>query len=185
MLPSPSLGPPLLSASWSPPLPCGMGLAVWAGAVTDGAAGADGGAVTVAGADGDWWRFVGAVGCVVAECAGAVGLAAGECAAAAVPQPAASTASRANPAADRTRVNDMTCPFRSAMTCDQQAEMGGALVVGPPAHRFIDDRQGVREGLCGICEGKLGSGRAAGWCPAGISCVQGQRGVRSSTRHRR
>src|SRR5215475_3420656 len=31
MLPSPSPGPPLLSASWSPPLPCGIGLAVWAG----------------------------------------------------------------------------------------------------------------------------------------------------------
>src|SRR5690242_2768955 len=39
MLPSPSLGPPLLSPSWSPPLPCGMGLAVWAGAVAGGAAG--------------------------------------------------------------------------------------------------------------------------------------------------
>src|SRR6185437_13933548 len=31
MLPSPSLGPPLLSPSWSPPLPCWMGFAVWAG----------------------------------------------------------------------------------------------------------------------------------------------------------
>src|SRR5215469_4350911 len=30
MLPSPSLGPPLLSASWSPPLCCGMGFAVCA-----------------------------------------------------------------------------------------------------------------------------------------------------------
>src|SRR5690242_8000558 len=39
MVPSPSLGPPLLSASWSPPLPCGMGSAVWAGAVAGGAAG--------------------------------------------------------------------------------------------------------------------------------------------------
>src|SRR5882724_10525951 len=39
MLPSPSLGPPLLSASWSPPLSCGMGFAVWAGAVAGGAAG--------------------------------------------------------------------------------------------------------------------------------------------------
>src|SRR5258705_10659679 len=39
MLPSPSLGPPLLSASWSPPLFCGMGFAVWAGAVAGGAAG--------------------------------------------------------------------------------------------------------------------------------------------------
>jgi hypothetical protein len=28
MLPSPSLGPPLLSASWSPPLFCGIELAV-------------------------------------------------------------------------------------------------------------------------------------------------------------
>src|SRR5262249_47318916 len=27
MFPSPSLGPPLLSASWSPALPCGIGLA--------------------------------------------------------------------------------------------------------------------------------------------------------------
>src|SRR5215472_4057331 len=32
MLPSPSLGPPLLSGSWSPPLCCGMGFAVCAGA---------------------------------------------------------------------------------------------------------------------------------------------------------
>src|SRR6185437_11701976 len=39
MLPSPSLGPPLLSPSWSPPLPCWMGFAVWAGAVAGGAAG--------------------------------------------------------------------------------------------------------------------------------------------------
>jgi hypothetical protein len=39
MLPSPSLGPPLLSASWSPPLPCGMGFAGWAGAVAGGAGG--------------------------------------------------------------------------------------------------------------------------------------------------
>src|SRR6476646_9729674 len=39
MLPSPSLGPPLLSASWSPPLSCGMGFAVWAGAMAGGAAG--------------------------------------------------------------------------------------------------------------------------------------------------
>ena len=37
MLPSPSLGPPLLSGSWSPPLPCGMGLAGEAGAVVAGA----------------------------------------------------------------------------------------------------------------------------------------------------
>src|SRR6516162_876865 len=133
MLPSPSLGPPLLSASWSPPLPCGMGLAVWAGAVTDGAAGADGGAVTVAGTGGDWSLCAGAVGCGPAECAAVVGLAAGECAAAALPQPAASTASRANPAADRTKVNDMTCPFRSAMTCDEQAEMGGGTRGWPSA----------------------------------------------------
>src|SRR6185312_7642205 len=39
MLPSPSLGPPLLSPSWSPPLPCWMGFAGWAGAVAGGAAG--------------------------------------------------------------------------------------------------------------------------------------------------
>src|SRR6185437_5552206 len=39
MLPSPSLGPPLLSASWSPPLPCWMGFAVWAGVMAGGAAG--------------------------------------------------------------------------------------------------------------------------------------------------
>jgi hypothetical protein len=44
MLPSPSLGPPLLSASWSPPLFCGMGFAVWAGAVDGGGGGVvDGG----------------------------------------------------------------------------------------------------------------------------------------------
>src|SRR6516165_3973101 len=51
MLPSPSLGPPLLSASWSPPLPCGMGLAVFAGAVV----GCAGGVVTVACVGPDLW----------------------------------------------------------------------------------------------------------------------------------
>jgi hypothetical protein len=36
MLPSPSLGPPLLSASWSPPLPCGMPFLMIGGAVVGG-----------------------------------------------------------------------------------------------------------------------------------------------------
>src|SRR5205807_1436374 len=49
--PSPSLGPPLLSASWSPPLPCGTGLAVWAGAVAGGA----GGVVAAACTGREWW----------------------------------------------------------------------------------------------------------------------------------
>ena len=50
MLPSPSLGPPLLSASWSPPLPCGIGLAVGAGEVAGGA----GGGVAAAGGGAGW-----------------------------------------------------------------------------------------------------------------------------------
>ena len=59
MLPSPSLGPPLLSASWSPPLPCGMGLAGWVGAMVGGGgagavAGGAGGVVTAACAGADW-----------------------------------------------------------------------------------------------------------------------------------
>jgi hypothetical protein len=40
MLPSPSLGPPLLSASWSPPLPCGIGLGGCAAGGLDGGAAA-------------------------------------------------------------------------------------------------------------------------------------------------
>jgi hypothetical protein len=32
-------GAAVVVASWSPPLPCGMGFAVWAGAVAGGAAG--------------------------------------------------------------------------------------------------------------------------------------------------
>src|SRR6516162_4268585 len=47
MLPSPSLGPPLLSASWSPPLPCGIG---FGGCVVGGGGG--GWVVGTAGGDG-------------------------------------------------------------------------------------------------------------------------------------
>jgi hypothetical protein len=49
MLPSPSLGPPLLSPSWSPPLPCGIGLAVWEVAGGAGGVVAGGGAVVAGG----------------------------------------------------------------------------------------------------------------------------------------
>src|SRR5215469_6549155 len=42
MLPSPSLGPPLLSASWSPPLPCGIGFDGGAGGCVVGGAGGGG-----------------------------------------------------------------------------------------------------------------------------------------------
>jgi len=48
MLPSPSLGPPLLSASWSPPLPCGMPLLVIGRAVVGGVV-IGGGSVIVVG----------------------------------------------------------------------------------------------------------------------------------------
>lgn len=41
MLPSPSLGPPLLSASWSPPLPCGIELVGDGGGGGGGGGGAD------------------------------------------------------------------------------------------------------------------------------------------------
>src|SRR5215467_8739621 len=116
MLPSPSLGPPLLSASWSPPLPCGMGLAGWAGAVAGGAAG-----VLAARCTGRaWWWWCATAGLAVAECVPAAGPGAEECDAAAVPQPAASTASSANPAAGQARVNDMACPS----TCERLQRAG-------------------------------------------------------------
>src|SRR5580700_8535824 len=108
MLPSPSLGPPLLSGSWSPPLPCGMGLAGGAGAVVAGAGAVVAGAGAV-GEGGGGGVVTGA--CVGAEWCGwaaAAGLAAACCAVAAVPQPAARTASSAAPAADRMKVGDMT-----------------------------------------------------------------------------
>src|SRR6266487_427401 len=109
MLPSPSLGPPLLSASWSPPLPCGMGLAAGAGAVLAGGAG---GVVTTgcAGREWWWWWCVTAAGGAAGAVTAGLGGTAAWCAAAALPQPAARAASSANPAADRVRVNDMTCP---------------------------------------------------------------------------
>jgi len=47
VLPSPSLGPPLLSPSRSPPLFCGIGLEL--------VGGGDGGAVVDGGGDA-WWR---------------------------------------------------------------------------------------------------------------------------------
>jgi hypothetical protein len=53
MLPSPSLGPPLLSASWSPPFPCGMLEGVSRGAVgVVGVVVAGGGGVDVCGGAG-------------------------------------------------------------------------------------------------------------------------------------
>src|SRR5258705_12138476 len=75
MLPSPSLGPRWLWASWSPPLPCGMGFAGWAGAVVGGWAGAvaggwagrgaggAGGVPTAACARLGWWGGGGGWGC--------------------------------------------------------------------------------------------------------------------------
>ena len=63
--PSPSLGPPLLSASWSPPLFCGIVHVVVAGAVVGGAGGwvvASGGDVV----DGAEWVVGGAEGAVAA-----------------------------------------------------------------------------------------------------------------------
>src|SRR5487761_159200 len=107
MLPSPSLGPPLLSGSESPPLPCWIGLADGAGAVACAEAGVLAGVVTgvLAGAE----AGVLAAGCFATcwWCAVAAGFAAVECADTAVPQPAATAASSANPAAERTRVSDM------------------------------------------------------------------------------
>src|SRR5215471_2286051 len=145
MLPSPSLGPPLLSASWSPPLPCGMGLAGWAGAVAGGAAG-----VLAAGCIGRawWWWWCAAAGLAAAECVPAAGLGAEECAAAAVPQPAASTASSASPAAGRARVNDMTCP--SALRTF--AASGSGRPHCPPPGRLLP-RQGGFAGGYGGCTG--------------------------------
>jgi hypothetical protein len=83
MLPSPSLGPPLLSASWSPPLPCGMGfegdagavglVAGGAGAVVAGEAGAvvAGGAGAVVAGEADGVVAGEAGGVVTAACVGA------------------------------------------------------------------------------------------------------------------
>jgi hypothetical protein len=89
-----------------------MGLAVWAGAEGGAAAGVEEGAVAgaeagvlAAGVGGAWW-----LGCAVAA-----GFAAAWCAAAAVPQPAATAASSANPPAARTKVNDMGWSFRFAI----------------------------------------------------------------------
>jgi hypothetical protein len=47
--PSPSLGPPLLSASWSPPLPWGIPLTTAGGVATGGAVGGGGGGTVVGG----------------------------------------------------------------------------------------------------------------------------------------
>src|SRR5260370_21477604 len=105
MLPSPSLGPPLLAGSWSRPLPCGMGSAGVEGAGGAGAgavvAGGDAGVVTEACAGAEWWGRAAAVG---------LGLAPACCAVTAVPQPAARTASSAAPAADRMKVSDIVDP---------------------------------------------------------------------------
>src|SRR5437764_5130136 len=54
-------------------------------------------------------------GLAAAECAVAAGLGAEERADTAGPQPAASAASRAIPAAGRINVNDMACPFMALM----------------------------------------------------------------------
>src|SRR5580698_1399936 len=103
MLPSPSLGPPLLSESWSPPSPCWMGFGGGAGVVAAG--GGDAGGWVVGGAGG--WVVGGAGGWVVGgtdgladgladgltECVVAVGLGTEEWAAAAVLQPAVNAAS--------------------------------------------------------------------------------------------
>jgi hypothetical protein len=95
MLPSPSLGPPLLSASWSPALPCGIELdddeVDLAGAGLGAAAG-----TLVAGV----LALVGVLDCPPAGCDVAD-----------APQPANRAVSSASPAADRVRVNDMTGPF--------------------------------------------------------------------------
>jgi hypothetical protein len=55
MLPSPSLGPPLLSASWSPPFPCGIGFG-------------GGGGGWVAGGGGGWVAGGGGGGGVLRLC---------------------------------------------------------------------------------------------------------------------
>src|SRR6516162_1105946 len=142
MLPSPSLGPPLLSGSWSPPLPCGIGFA--AGAVTDGA-GEAGGVVAVACAGRALWWCV-AAGTGAAECAVAVGLAPEPYSPAPVPHPAASAATSASPAAHRAWVN-MACPFRSARISDRQAEVvWRRLQLSPSPDRLAHDRQGIRQG---------------------------------------
>ncbi len=58
-LPSPSLGPPLLSASPSPPLPCGIPLPGGGGVVVGGGAGGAGGVVVGGGAGGGGGVVVG------------------------------------------------------------------------------------------------------------------------------
>src|ERR1700733_979751 len=114
MLPSPSLGPPLLSASWSPPLPCGI-------ALDDGGGGGGGGALLVGGAAG------GAGGCVLGAGwvfgvaagldAGTVLCVAGACVVLAAEQPAASTPSSA------TTMSDL-------LSC-------GGIIQAPPARYFL------------------------------------------------
>ena len=86
MLPSPSLGPPLLSASLSPPLFCGIPLDPedWLGAALGDAAGVLAAGVLAVGVD-----FPDA------------------------PQPASSAVSNASPAADRVRVSDISNPSSS------------------------------------------------------------------------
>jgi len=56
MLPSPSLGPPLLSLSWSPPLPCGIPppAGIGAGCAVVVVVGGGGAWVVVGGGGGAW-----------------------------------------------------------------------------------------------------------------------------------
>src|SRR5215470_8661319 len=148
MLPSPSLGPPLLSGSWSPPLPCGIGFVVAAGAVTDGA-----GAAGVACAGRAWWWWCVAAGVGAAECAVAAGLAPLPYSPAPVPHPAASAAISASPAAHRAWVN-MACPFRSARISDRQAEVTWRRLQLSPFARQAGPRPvGGSPGARGVLKG--------------------------------
>jgi len=88
----------------------------------------------------------------VAECVPAAGPGAEECDAVAVPQPAASTASSANPAAGRARVNDMACP--STLRTFATSEPGRPGL--PAVRQAAPKAKGVSPGAMG---GALG-GRA-------------------------
>lgn len=117
MLPSPSLGPPLLSASWSPPLPCGIELVDDGGGGGGGGGAGDvgGGAGAVVGL-GFGLGFGLCVGVRVGDADDVDGCAAGDvvwcclaagCDALDDEQPAASIASRARPTSDRLSMDDI------------------------------------------------------------------------------
>jgi hypothetical protein len=136
MLPSPSLGPPLLSASWSPPLPCGMGLPVWAGAVAGGAGGVLAGGAGGAACAGVEWAWL---------CAAPAGFGAAGCVAwpADEPHAASVTASAAAGRASSirrcrlssfSRVSDLIIAFSICSWTRPGPGAGGTLTI-PPCNR--------------------------------------------------